>query len=48
MIPVSLHGEFAPIIKFLYRVRPKILSSCYVVVIELLNVFEEQFQSTYV
>ena len=28
MIPVSPHGEFAPTIKFLFRVRPKILCSC--------------------
>ena len=27
MIPVSPHGEFAPTIKFLFRVRPKILYS---------------------
>ena len=28
MIPVSPHGELAPTIKFLFRIRPKILCSC--------------------
>jgi len=55
MIPVSPHGQFAPTITFLFRVLPQLfeftLKFCvrvYVVVIELLNIFEEPFQSMYV